>query len=394
MGTKAGVGISRHRDPHQAGEEAVQQAMKDAGLTKCDIALMYATIGYDQRTIVQSVRNAVGGAQVVGCSAEGVIAGGDVDESNFSVAVMVIESDELRFTPQLATGLKSRPEEVGTQLGNKLKANLSDDAIAVIVLADGITVNFDRFNTGFENALGRRLPLLGGSAGDNFEMKATYQYLDSEVVSDGVITMLISGDAKVAWDVNHGCIPIDVERKITKARGNLILEIDNKPVLDVLKDYLLPEEIDNWEQTVVNLCLGFRAPKAFHDDYDQYLIRFMPQRDVKEGSVVIPTEVTEGMSVWMTRRDQDKILGGCKRIGSNLRAQLGGREPKLVFQFDCAGRGKFVFRDDEKRAALATIRDQVSTTAPWVGFFTFGEIGPVNGENCFHNYTAVVAVLY
>ncbi|MCB9652839.1 MAG: FIST C-terminal domain-containing protein [Deltaproteobacteria bacterium] len=394
MGTKAGVGISRHRDPRQAGEEAVKAAMAQAGLTKCSVAIMYATIGYNQRAIVSSVRDAAKGAQVFGCSAEGVIAGHEMDESNFSVAVMVIESDEIRFTPHLAPGLKNHPDEVGERLGDKVRSELGDDAIAVMVLADGITLNFDRFNASFEKALGRRLPLLGGSAGDNFEMKATYQYLDSEVVSDSVLAVLISGSAKIAWDVNHGCIPIDVERKITKARGNKILEIDDKPVLEVLKDYLLPEEIDNWEQTVVNLCLGFRAPTSIHEDYDRYLIRFMPQRDEVEGSVIIPTEVTEGMSVWMTRRDQDKILGGCQRIGANLKKALDGKEPKLVLQFDCAGRGKFVFRDDERSASLAMIRDQVSPTAPWLGFFTFGEIGPISGENCFHNYTAVVAALY
>ncbi|MBK6847541.1 MAG: FIST C-terminal domain-containing protein [Proteobacteria bacterium] len=394
MGTKAGAGISRHRDPKKAGREAIQQAFKEADLATCDLVIMYATIGHDQQTIVNAVRELAGDARLIGCSAEGVIAGGEIDESNFAVAVMVIKSDELRFVPHLVTGLKERPGEVGEQLAAKLAPALASDSLAVMLLGDGITINFDKFNAAFESSLGRRIPLIGGTAADNFEMKQTYQYLDGAVVSDAVMGMLISGDARIAWDVNHGCIPIDLERKITRAKGNVIFEIDNLPVLEVLKDYLLAEEIDNWDQTVVNLCLGFRAPKSFHDDYDGYLIRFMPQRDVKEGSVVIPTEVAEGTSVWMTRRDHEKILLGCKRIGDNLKAVLAGQTPKLVLHFDCAGRGKFVFRDEEKRAALALMRDQISTTAPWIGFFTFGEIGPVNGQNCFHNYTAVVAALY
>jgi hypothetical protein len=158
MGTKAGAGISRHRDPRQAGREAVQEAFRAANLETCDLVVMYSTIGLDQQAIVNSVRELVGGARLIGCSAEGVIAGGEVDESNFAVAVMVIKSDELRFVPHLVTGLKERPREVGELLAAKLKPELANDSLAVMILGDGITINFDKFNAGFEAALGRPNP--------------------------------------------------------------------------------------------------------------------------------------------------------------------------------------------------------------------------------------------
>src|ERR671918_1633278 len=105
MATKAGVGMSRHHNPNVAGREAAQQALQKAGVSKPDFTFMFASIGYDQRTLLRAVREITGGAPLTGCSAEGTINGEDADESNFSVVVTAISSEELRWHNGIATGL-------------------------------------------------------------------------------------------------------------------------------------------------------------------------------------------------------------------------------------------------------------------------------------------------
>jgi hypothetical protein len=56
MTTKAGVGMSRHHNPSVAGREAAQQALKKAGLSKPDFVFMFASIGYDQHSLLGVVR--------------------------------------------------------------------------------------------------------------------------------------------------------------------------------------------------------------------------------------------------------------------------------------------------------------------------------------------------
>src|SRR3712207_5226333 len=107
MTTKAGVGMSHHRNPNVAGRDAAEQALEDAGLEKPDFVFMFATVGYDQRSVLRAVREATGGAPLTGCSAEGTINGDDADESNFSVVVMAISSEELRWRNGLARDRKS-----------------------------------------------------------------------------------------------------------------------------------------------------------------------------------------------------------------------------------------------------------------------------------------------
>jgi hypothetical protein len=244
--------------------------------------------------------------------------------------------------------------------------------------------------------LDQHLPLWGGASGDNLSWKQTYQYCDDTVTSDGAAYTLLSGQAQVAWSISHGCIPIGLERKVTRCEGNVIYEIDGKPVLEMIKEYLADRALaDNWPQYVVTLALCFKAPGYIEDmEGEEYVVRGMPTVDETTGAVTIQTEVTEGMSVWMSSRDQEKITHGLHQMATRISTQLDHNRPKLVFQFDCAGRGKLVFRDQEKLQNLQNLRRAIGPDAPWLGFYTFGEIGPMGTRNCHHNYTAVITAIY
>jgi hypothetical protein len=395
MGIQAGVGMSHHRNPKVAGQEAANQALKAAGVEKPDFIFMFATVGYDQQSLLEAVREATDGAPLCGCSAEGVIAGDEADESHFSVAVMTIRSDQIRFSHGIVTGLKEGSAEVGRAIAEATQPQVSSDTLALFLFPDGMTLNFDRLLAGLEGQLNpdHLLPLVGGTAGTIPGMPPTYQYTNDHVVSDGVAWALLSGGARIAWAVNHGCVPVGAERKVTRSEGNVIYEIDDRPALEVLTDYLTVDDIEDRARTGLAFPLGFKAP-GHMPGYGEYIIRAMVGMDDATGSVTIPTEVSEGASIWLTRRDYEKLANGVERAAEEIKAQLGGNPAKLVFQFDCAGRGKVFLREQQKLRLLETLRGQIGPDIPWLGFYTFGEISPVGGHNCFHNYTVVLTAIY
>jgi hypothetical protein len=256
MTTNAGVGLSHHRNPEVAGREAAEKALEQAGIARPDFVFAFASVGYDQPSLLAAVRKATDAAPLCGSSGEGIIAGAEADESNFSVAVMAISSDELRFESALATDLRWDSEGAGRR--NALGPKIGPSA-GVVMLADGLTLNFDRFLTASTGgAPSKRCPLFGGTSADNWAMKHTYQYHDDRVVSDGVACAPCPA-APASRAVNHGCSAIGVETHGDDAVGNVIYEIDGSRS-EVLKEYLVDDEIDNWNKTVVNLCLGFKAP--------------------------------------------------------------------------------------------------------------------------------------
>jgi hypothetical protein len=405
MTTKAGVGMSRHHNPNVAGREAAEQALKNAGVAKPDFVFMFGSIGYDQRSLVQAVRETTGGAPLTGCSAEGTINGDDADESNFSVLVTAISSEELRWHNGIASGLlEDDSRAVGQRVAQDLLPHLSADTLGLFVFPDGhldfgvARDNLDNFFAGLEENLPseRFLPMWGGGANANFDNMAspTYQYCDDEVISGGVSYALLSGKARAGWAISHGCIPIGGERIVTRSEGSVIHEIDGKPAVEVLKEYLpegaLTDDRD-WMRYATSLSLSFKAPSYMKDE--EYVVRGVPAVKMADGSIAVQTEVQEGTSIWFSSRDKDKVATGLDRMAAQIKEQLGGEKPKLVFQFECATRGKMMFRDQEKLQILKRFRQSLDPDAPWAGYYCAGEIGPVEEHNNHHLYTSVVLAL-
>jgi hypothetical protein len=394
VATEAGVGMSRHHNPNVAGREAAEQALKKADVEWPDFVFMFATVGYDQPSLLRAVREATGDAPLCGCSAEGTIGGNHADESSFSVVVMAISSDELRWRNGLERGLSADSRAAGQLIAQSLSSDVGADAVGLFVFPDGTTVNFDEFFAGLEGNLpsDRFLPLWGGGAGDNLALVQTYQYCDDEVVSDGVAYAMLSGEAQPASTIGIGYIPIGGERKVTRSQGNVIYEIDGKPALEMLQEYLPDNALaEDWRRYVISCVLCLRAPSYMKDE--EYVVRTILSLDAADGSAIVQTEVPEGTSVWMTSKDQEKFTTGLDRMAEQIKQELGGNEPKLVLHFDCVSRGKLMFRDQEKLQLLRKLRQAVDPEVPWAGFYTFGEIGPVGKHNCYHNYTGVVLAL-
>jgi hypothetical protein len=397
MTTIAGVGTSHHHNPNVAGREAADQALENAGIVKPDIVFMFASIGYDQRSLLRAVRETTGGSPLSGCSAEGTINGDDADESNFSVVVTVISSEELQWTNGLAKGLGADSRAVGQRVAQDLLPHLSSDTIGLFVFPDGLIDYLDDFFAGLEGNLSSEqfLPLWGGGAGNNFNLEEpTYQYCDDKVVSNGVAFALPSGRAQASWAISHGMVPMGGERNVARSQGNVIYEIDGKPAIEVLKEYL-PEhaliEDHDWMPYAISLALVFEVPSYMKDE--EYVVRGVPAVRMADGSITVQTEVQDGTSIWFSSRDKEKISTRFDQMAGQIKEQLGDEKPKLVFQFECLTRGKLMFREQERQEILRRFRQSVDPDVPWAGFYTIGEIGPVEKHNDRHLYTSVVLAL-
>jgi small ligand-binding sensory domain FIST len=173
-----------------------------------------------------------------------------------------------------------------------------------------------------------------------------------------------------------------------------ILKIAGKPAIDVLKEYL-PEhalvEDRDWMPYAISLALCFEAPSYIKDE--EYVVRGVPAVRMDDGSINVQSEVEEGTSIWFSSRDKEKITTRFDRMSRQIKEQLGGEKPKLVFQFECLTRGKLMFREQEKQEILRRFRQSVGPDVPWAGFYTIGEIGSVEEHNDRHLYTAVVLAL-
>lgn len=396
MGTSAGVGYSLHKSAAEAGKEAALKALEQGKIERPDFVFVFATVGYNQQLLIESIREATSRAPLSGCSGEGIITQGMEAETNFAVCVMAVASDELRFANVCAKELAAGYDTAGERLAGQVRPLLARDTIACFLFVDGLNFDFDPFREAFEKALAseRPLPFFGGLAADNWATRKTYQYHDDEVFSEGISCVIVSGKGEVAWGVNHGCVPVGTRRIVTRATGNIIYEIDGVPALEALKEYMEVGSGEQWNKITLNLCLGFKAPEHLKQDYGEFVIRYVIDKDDDEGWVTIQSDVSEGTSLWIMRRDKELMREGLQVITRQIHEKLGAQTPKLLMQFECMGRGKVVYREQEKMELLRTLQQDVGIDLPWIGFYSYGEIGPVSGYNCIHNFTSVLVAIF
>jgi small ligand-binding sensory domain FIST len=105
--------------------------------------------------------------------------------------------------------------------------------------------------------------------------------------------------------------------------------------------------------------------------------------------------LSEGSEIQFMRRDPHSILNSGREGAEKLSKALDSltATPRLICQFDCAGRGKIIVGDDV-HTGIADLQAEFAATVPWMGSFTFGEISPIDSNNHFHNFTATLAVFY
>lgn len=397
MGTVAGVGWSNNRNPEIAATEAVDMAKTKSGSEKPDFVFLFSTVGYDQERILKTVRENTGFAPLSGCSGEGIVARNFIDESNFSIAVILIKSDEMCFNNGICKNLIADPEGAGIELAENVNVKLIDTSKGLFMFPD-FHLNFDRIFTSFKEKLkfDGFFPVWGAVASDNFKFKKSYQYYNDEISTDGISWAMISGDIEVKSAAVHGCLPVGTEHTITKCEGNIIHEIDGKRADLVIADYLSDESFSNWDRshTLAELYPGFIVEDDKGGEKSRLNIRaILGGRNSATGSIIIPSEFTKGTRILMMRRDPDEIKNSFDTVIRSLKDELKGEEPKIIFHFECAGRGKIILREQIRKAAIEKLQNSFNSDVPWIGFYCLGEIAPIKDRNYFHNSTTVIAAI-
>lgn len=393
MATLAHVGTSRHVDSTAAGTEAVHTAVAGLAGAAPSLAMVFASADHDHEQLIAAITACLPGVPVIGCSAEGVIAEDDSDETLAVAAVMVIASDRVRFTTFLLEEYGADSVAAGRRLAALVNASPADGR-CLCVMPDGLQGNCSAMLQALHASLDRALPIVGGASADGMAFERTYQYADGRVVTGGLVALLISGDADVEVAVSHGCQPVGSEREVTRSADGWIHEIDGRPAWELFREYLGEDADDLRAEGIVHLCLGERL-RHDADDYDPFVIRTPLQLDKASGALFFPGGgLTEGRAIQLTRRDPERIRSSAEDCARRVKASHPARPPALVLQFDCAGRGRILFGARAAEEIVAPLRRVLGPSAPWIGFHTFGEIAPIAGQPYYHNYTVALCAVY
>src|SRR3989344_303469 len=376
MAIYAGIGLSKEKDAFQAGYAACKTAMEAAGGKTPELTIVFASVRFGQSEVLKGVREASGGAPLVGCSDAGEIT--NEGPSQHSVGVMAISSDQIDFYTGLGRDVKKGAREAGQAVAKEVKEKAKDPLQAFIMFPDVLTGNGADIVRGALDVLGEHFPVVGGAAGDDFLFEKTYEYQDDEAASGAVGGVGLVGKFSMGAGVRHGWVPIGVPMKVTKAVGSVVHELNGRPALSIYEDYFGDKAGDLRKEPLARMAitypLGIKLPGM-----EEYLIRDPITVDEKE-AITCAAEIPEGSEIRLMIGSKEKAVEAAQDAARKLMVDFEkqGSQPKFVLMFNCIAREKlFGQRANEEIQAVMEI---IGEDVPLLGFYTYGEQAPIGGE--------------
>lgn len=392
MAMWVGVGSSRKIDAFQAGKEAALLARSQAQHPDLDLVIVFASASFEQEELLKGIKSIVSEVPIVGCSSAGEITSQGCWRK--SVAVMVIKSDELQFATGLGKDVGKDTRAAGYAVAKKAIEVASEDRRVFIIFPDGLSGNGQDLIRGAQEILGVSFPIVGGSAGDDFLFQKTYQYYNDRPYVDSVIGLLFLGDIAIGIGARHGWRPLGRPRKVTRAKSNVLKEIDGEPAVGIYKEYF-DKEMDGLHKeflsrVAIKYPLGMLVPGE-----EEYLMRNVLQANT-DGSLVCVAEVPEGTEVRLMIGTKETALEAAKLAAQEALVGMKDAQIKFAIVFDSVSRAKLLWGNAKREIEI--IKKVLGEDVPLIGFYTYGEQAPLKstryaGQSYFHNESIVILTI-
>jgi small ligand-binding sensory domain FIST len=373
-----GAGLAADADLVRAAEDATARALAPLGGIAPSLVCTFVC-GTDPDSVeaaLSRVASLAGSATTLGCSAGGVI--GDERAVEASSAVSVWAAVLPRTTMRTFHLEVMRTPDNLAVVGLPEHAGESD---LCLLLADPYSFPADGFVTRFnDTAVG--LPVAGGMASGLLGAGGSRLLVDGRVVDRGAVGVLLRGQVGARTVVAQGCRPIGPTMVVTKAEGNVILELAGIPAMRKLEEIVTELPADEQALASRGLQLGVAMDEyaEVHERGD-FLVRAVMGVDEPREGLVVGDLVEMGRTVRFQVRD-------AQAADDDLYEMLA--DPGLVegaLLFSCNGRGANLFASADHDPQVLAER---FAHAPVGGFFAAGEIGPVGGRNYLHGFTASI----
>lgn len=336
-----------------------------------NLGFVYATDVYASRVqeIIELLRLRTGVDHWIGTVGLGICAPGQeyLDEGALSIMLGAFEPGSFRVISQVrAPGDLARdPLSVGGSPGHfaVVHADPRNSSVSAIVAE-----------------LSRRLES-GYVVGGLSSSRSAHPQIADGVAEGGVSGVIFTDNAVLSTRLTQGCTPLGDVHTVTQSQRNVLIEIDGRPALDVLREDASLRSDRDLERVGGHL---FAALPVTGEDVGDYTVRNLVGLDSERGLVAIGDLVDPGAKLMFCRRDRRSAVEDMSRMLDSIKSGLFTR-PKGALYFSCLGRGASLFGEVSRE--LRMIQEGLGNI-PLTGFYCNGEIS----HNRLYGYTGVLTL--
>lgn len=335
-------------------------------------------------TVLADIRRAYPSAIITGCSTAGEICGDRVLDDTVVVTAMTFARARCLMASVSLSESRSSAE-AGALLAARLPDH--DQLRHVIVFSDGLNVNGSELVQGVTRGLPTHLAVTGGLSADGPDFQDTVVVTGADARSRVIVAVGLYGDSlQIGYASLGGWDVFGPVRIITRARGNVLYELDGQSALALYRRYLGDQARDL-------PASGLLFPlKIRTKDADTGVVRTILGINDAEDSMTFAGDIPEGAYAQLMRANFDRLVDGA--IGA-ARVSLEGQRaaPDCALLISCVGRKMVLQQRVEEE--IEGVRDIVGPSTVLSGFYSYGEIAPFTPTApCeLHNQTMTITTL-
>jgi hypothetical protein len=303
------------------------------------------------RDIIDTIVEYIPHIEIIGSSTDGEINDGVVSEKRVVLSFSIFDNTQIitHIVPKNPIG----SYQTAKDMIEKFEKNRP---IAVAIsFTDGLSINGEDYLNGFLD-YDRELIISGGMAGDNTNFTKTIIFDKSNIFSSGaVIALLYNPNLIVNTHASFGWVTIGKTLTITKAKDNIVYEIDGMKTIDTFSKYLGENIANQLPRT------GIDFPLILKNGNLQVMRAVVGKGD--NGELIFAGNLKEGDKVTFGYGNVEMILKAKDSLcASNV---LNGSES--IFVYSCMARKSLMGRSIKEEL------EPLSHLASISGFFTYGE---------------------
>lgn len=404
-----GYGWSVKDNENEAVKEAISMVLNGLKDKKPQYLILFSNAAYDSEKVIQEIRKFLPKVQIYGGTSMLAVLTKDGfhQGKKASLAILAISSEKIEFgvggadinkeVSAREAGKKAILQAISKTGRNpsKLKELKELEQLPELVLMTGSVGNEEEIINGIEEILGKKIPIIGGSGGDNDLSGNWKQFANDKIYSNGVALTAVFTDLKINWTYESGYNRTENRGIITKAKERIIYEIDNKPAAEVYNQWtegLVDKKLKTGGSILAETTF-YPLAKIIQGKTEPYYLSIHPLSiNLPEKSLAVFTNVEEKEEILLMHGNWELLLNRAITIPSKTLKKIKKEEGYFGIYTYCAG--TMLAIPEKEREKMAFLIKNSIGDIPFIGTFTFGEQGLVEDVGNKHGNLIASMIIF
>ncbi len=332
------------------------------------------------------IRKQYPNAGIVLASTAGEIMDNEVFDDTLCLSALYFEKTPLKIYCEDISNISDTFE-----VCSKLSLDIpKEDLTHVLVISDWLTVNWDELIRWLRSHIPDDVSITWGLSGNSDIFTETFVWYN-QIPTDQkkIVIIWFYGKEIQIWSGSVGWWDkFWVQRVVTRSEGNIVYSLDDKPILDLYKQYLWDMADDLPESWIL-------FPLTISDkDWNYSSVRTLFWVNEEQGSVSFGWDIPQWYTAQLMRANFERLIDGAEQAGDiALQNIIDSQTVDFALLISCVGR-RLVLKQRIYEETEA-IRGLLWPVPKITGFYSYWEIGP-SGESMLdcrlHNQTMTITL--